>query len=98
MALTTYKREASMTKQKQWTVPDTVAVFELVISNKGQWPTGEQFSALMREVGCSRGSAETVVWRAQSVLGYPVTSARGITRMDRELAALYRERDPRMRR
>lgn len=77
---------------------DTCHVAEAVIANDGRNLTGEQLTALCEATNCSRGSAETVVWRMQTVLGYPMNkSARGISALDRGVARLYLDHDPRLR-
>lgn len=59
-----------MAERKKWTILDTVQVAEAVIANDGKWLTEDGFERLMQQVGCTRGSAETVFWRIQTVLGY----------------------------
>ena len=85
------------TARKKWTILDTVQVAEAVIANDGKWLSPEGFEELMERVGCTRGSAETVVWRMQTVLGYAgQRPAAGITRLDRAVAQLYLGHDPRL--
>ena len=84
--------------QKTWTIADTVAFMEVIIGNDGGRPTPEQYASLIAQTGCTRSSAEMMAWRVQTVLGYPFGPARGITALDRELAAIYFARDPRLRR
>ncbi len=84
--------------RKRWTIADTCQVVEAVIANQGKWFTPEQFEELAQRVDCSRGSIEPMVWRLQTVLGYPVTSdARGISALDRAVAQLYLEHDSRLK-
>lgn len=87
-----------MAERKKWTILDTVQVAEAVIGNEGKWLTDEAFEKLMGEVGCTRGSAETVYWRIQTVLGYGgQRPAQGITVLDRAVAQLYLGHDPRLK-
>jgi hypothetical protein len=84
--------------RKKWTILDTVHVAEAVIANKGKWLTTEQFEELIERISCTRGSAETVVWRMQTVLGYAgQRPAQGITQLDRAVAQLYLSHDPRLK-
>lgn len=86
------------TARKKWTILDTVQVAEAVIGNEGKWLTDEGFEKLMEQVGCTRGSAETVYWRIQTVLGYAgQRPAQGITVLDRAVAQLYLGHDPRIK-
>ena len=86
------------TARKKWTILDTVQVAEAVIGNDGKWLTDEGFQELMQQVGCTRGSAETVFWRIQTVLGYGgQRPAHGITLLDRAVAQLYLGHDPRLK-
>ncbi|MDX1883248.1 hypothetical protein [Mycolicibacterium sp. 120270] len=87
-----------MAERKKWTVLDTVQVVEAVIDNDGQNLTGDQYAELAKRVGSTRSAIEPMVWRIQTVLGYPVTTkAQGITALDRAVAQLYRDHDPRVR-
>lgn len=87
-----------MTTRKKWTILDTVQVAESVIANEGKWLTEEGFRTMMEQVGCTRGSAETVYWRIQTVLGYAgQRPAQGITVLDRAVAQLYLGHDPRLK-
>jgi hypothetical protein len=86
------------TTRKKWTILDTVQVAEAVIANDGKWLTNEEFEELTQRVNCTRGSAETVVWRIQTVLGYAgQRPAQGITVLDRAVAQLYLGHDPRLK-
>ncbi len=86
------------TTRKKWTILDTVQVAEAVIANDGKWLTDEGFEGLVQQVGCTRGSAETVFWRIQTVLGYAgQRPAQGITVLDRAVAQLYLGHDPRLK-
>lgn len=86
------------TTRKKWTIFDTVQVAEAVIANEGKWLSENSFEELMQRVGCTRGSAETVFWRMQTVLGYSgERPAQGITVLDRAVAQLYLGHDPRLR-
>lgn len=86
------------TARKKWTILDTVQVAEAVIGNHGKWLTEDGFEQLMQEVSCTRGSAETVFWRMQTVLGYAgQRPAQGITVLDRAVAQLYLGHDPRLK-
>lgn len=86
------------TPRKKWTILDTVQVAEAVIDNDGKWLTDDGFEKLMQRVGCTRGSAETVFWRIQTVLGYAgQRPAQGITVLDRAVAQLYLGHDPRLK-
>ncbi|WP_141249311.1 hypothetical protein BB736_002615 [Mycobacterium avium subsp. hominissuis] len=86
------------TARKKWTIFDTVQVAEAVIANEGKWLSEEGFEELMQRVGCTRGSAETVYWRIQTVLGYAGgRPAQGITVLDRAVAQLYLGHDPRLK-
>lgn len=86
------------TARKKWTILDTVQVAEAVIGNEGKWLSEREFENLMARVGCTRGSAETVVWRMQTVLGYGgQRPAQGITALDRAVAQLYLTNDPRLK-
>jgi hypothetical protein len=86
-----------MTSRKTWTVSDTCRFADAVIANEGRDLTAEQLEALSDEVNCSRGSAETMVWRMQTVLGYAVTAA-DTSALDRAVGQLFLEHDPRLRR
>lgn len=87
-----------MAERKRWTILDTVQVAETVIANNGQWLPDQGFEELMQRVGCTRGSAETVYWRIQTVLGYAgQRPAQGITVLDRAVAQLYLGHDPRLK-
>ena len=83
--------------QKRWTVLDTCRFADAVIANEGRDLTADQLDALSDEVNCSRGSAETMVWRMQTVLGYPVKAA-DTSKLDRAVAQLFLEHDPRLKR
>ncbi|SHW64422.1 hypothetical protein [Mycobacteroides abscessus] len=86
------------TARKKWTILDTVQVAEAVISNDGKWLTDDGFEQLVQQVSCTRGSAETVFWRMQTVLGYAgQRPAQGITVLDRAVAQLYLGHDPRLK-
>lgn len=86
------------TARKKWTILDTVQVAEAVLANEGNAFTGEQFDELAEQVNCSRGAAETVVWRIQTVLGFSDASpAQGISALDRAVAQLYLGHDPRLK-
>lgn len=52
--------------RKKWTSFDTVQVAEAVIANEGKWLSEKEFEGLKARVGCTRGSAEVVVWRMQT--------------------------------
>ncbi len=84
--------------RKTWGIADTVAFYEVILDNEGTLPTNAQYVDLMAQTGCSRGSAETMAWRAQTVLGFNQgrPPAKGITRLDVAVAKLYRARDPRV--
>lgn len=87
-----------MAERKKWTILDTVQVAEAVIANDGKWLSEDGFENLMQQVGCTRGSAETVFWRLQTVLGYAgQRPAKGITVLDRAVAQLYLGHDPRLK-
>ncbi|WP_094293440.1 hypothetical protein [Mycobacterium neumannii] len=95
---TSTKGDRVTTARKKWTIFDTVQVTEAVIANEGKWLSEEGFEGLMQRVGCTRGSAETVYWRIQTVLGYAGgRPAQGITVLDRAVAQLYLGHDPRLR-
>jgi hypothetical protein len=81
--------------RKKWTVSDTCRFAAAVIDNDGRDLTAEQLDALSDEVSCSRGAAETMVWRMQTVLGYPVKAA-DTSALDRAVAQLFLEHDPRL--
>jgi hypothetical protein len=83
--------------RKKWTVLDTCRFADAVIANEGRDLTADQLDALSDEVNCSRGSAETMVWRMQTVLGYPVTAG-DTSVLDRGVAQLFLDHDPRLRR
>ena len=55
------------TARKKWTTLDTVQIAEAVIANDGKWLTNEELEDLTQRVNCTRGSAEVVVWRMQTV-------------------------------
>lgn len=82
--------------RKKWTVSDTCRFADAVIDNGGRNLTAEQLHGLSNEVSCSRGAAETMVWRMQTVLGYPVKGAETSV-LDRAVGQLFREHDPRLR-
>ena len=87
-----------MAERKKWTILDTVQVVEAVIANDGQGFTGEQFEELAQRVNSTRTAIDPMVWRIQTVLGYPVTTqAGGITALDRAVAQLYLGHDPRLK-
>lgn len=92
-SLTKGKRMA----RKTWTVSDTCRFADAVIANDGRNLTSEQLDALSNEVDCSRGAAETMVWRMQTVLGYPVKPA-DTSVLDRAVGQLFLDHDPRLRR
>lgn len=82
--------------RKTWNVLDTCRFADAVIANDGRDLTADQLDAVSREVNCSRGSAETMVWRMQTVLGYPVTAA-DTSVLDRAVAQLFLDHDHRLR-
>ena len=83
--------------QKKWTVWDTCRFADAVIANEGRDLPADQLKPLSDEVSCSSGSAETMVWRMQTALGYPVKAA-DTTKLDRAVAQLFLEHDPRLKR
>ena len=76
---------------------DTCRFADAVIANEGRDLTADQLDALSDEVNCSRGSAETMVWRMQTVLGYPVTAG-DTSKLDRAVAQVFLDHDPRLKR
>ncbi|WP_156664863.1 hypothetical protein [Mycobacterium sp. 852002-51057_SCH5723018] len=76
---------------------DTCRFAAAVIDNDGRNLTVEQLDALADEVNCSRGAAEIMVWRMQTVLGYPVKGA-NTSALDKAVGQLFLEHDPRLRR
>jgi hypothetical protein len=76
---------------------DTCRFADAVIANEGRDLTADQLDALSDEVNCSHGSAETMVWRMQTVLGYPVTAG-DTSKLDRAVAQLFLDHDPRLKR
>jgi hypothetical protein len=86
--------------QKKWTVLDTCRFADAVIANEGRDLTADQLKALIAlcdEVDRSPDSAEPMVWRIQTVLGYPVKAA-DTSKLDRAVAQLFLEHDPRLKR
>jgi hypothetical protein len=83
--------------RKRWTVSDTCRFADAVIDNDGRDLPAEKLDALSDEVHCSRGAAETMVWRMQTVLGYPVKAAETSV-LDRAVGQLFLDHDPRLRR
>lgn len=89
--------EGERMARKTWTVSDTCRFADAVIANDGRDLPAEQLDALSGEVNCSRGAAETMVWRMQTVLGYSVSPA-DTSALDRAVAQLFLEHDRRLRR
>lgn len=83
--------------RKTWTVMDTCRFADAVIDNEGRDLTADKLEALSDQVNCTRGAAETMVWRMQTVLGYPVTAG-DTSALDRGVGQLFLEHDPRLRR
>jgi hypothetical protein len=96
-------RQMTTTEQKTWTVTDNARMFDAVIEKlavEKSWFTKDEFDALAAEFGRTFNSVSQKTWAvatALDILPEHMRPAEGISKLDREMVALYHKHDLRLR-